>query len=179
MIVLTKSTGVDRVKHSTKRIIETFPQFKGKLQAYENILTVEEAMQGLTEVEAVFLRLAWFFEGPDQESFNIGLLYHHLDNEWLEFALELMTQFFQKDTFLIQKLTFFILRETKDHYFNQKQFADFLSEHGLNYDKREFNVYYSRGKLPKADIELSGTAYWSKSTVEEFCDQEKERLKKE
>lgn len=49
---------------------------------------VEVAMQGLTEVEAVFLRLAWFFEAPEQESFNIGLLYHHLENEWLEFALE-------------------------------------------------------------------------------------------
>ncbi|MBT2728826.1 hypothetical protein J7E63_18070 [Bacillus sp. ISL-75] len=167
------------MKRSTKRIIEKFPNFKGKLKAYENILTVEEAMQGLTEVEAVFLRLAWFFEAPEYESFNIGLLYHHLDNEWLEFALELMTQFFQEDTYLIQKPTFSILRETPDHYFNQKQFADFLSEHGLNYDKRKLNVYYSRGKLPKADVELAGTPYWSKSTVEMFCEQEKGRLNKD
>ena len=72
------------MKRSTERIIEKFPNFKGKLKAYENILTVEEAMQGLTEVEAVFLRLACFFEAPEKESFNIGLLYHHLDNEWLE-----------------------------------------------------------------------------------------------
>ncbi|MBT2695913.1 hypothetical protein J7E79_00425 [Bacillus sp. ISL-40] len=88
-----------------------------------------------------------FFEAPEYESFNIGLLYHHLENEWLEFALELMTQFFQEDTYLIQKPTFSILRETPDHYFNQKQFADFLSVHGLHYDKRKLNVYYSRGIL--------------------------------
>jgi hypothetical protein len=179
MIVLTKSTGGDRVKRSTKRIIEKFPNFKGKLKAYKNTLTVEEAMQGLTEVEAVFLRLAWFFEAPEQESFNIGLLYHHLENEWLEFALEIMTQFFREDTYLIQKPTHSILRETPDDYFNQKQFADFLSEHGLNYDKRKLNVYYSRGKIPKADVELAGTPYWSKSTVETYCEQEKKRTKKE
>jgi hypothetical protein len=178
MIVLTKSTGGARMKRSTKRIIESFPKFKGKLKAYENILSVEEAMKGLTDVEAVFLKLAWFFEAPEQESFNIGLLYHHLDNDWLEFALELLTQFFQEDTYLIQHPTISILRETKDHYFNQKQFADFLSEQGLNYDKRKLNVYYSRGKIPKADVELAGTSYWSKSTVEDFCEQEKERLKK-
>jgi hypothetical protein len=107
------------------------------------------------------------------------LLYHHLEDEWLEFALELMVQFFREDTYLIQKPTFSILREPTDNYFNQKQFADFLSENGLHYDKRKLNVYYSRGKLPKADIELAGTPYWSKYTVEGFYKKEKNRLKKE
>ncbi|MCM2535305.1 hypothetical protein NDK43_26880 [Neobacillus pocheonensis] len=105
-------------------------------------------------------------------------MYHHLGNEWLDFALELVTQFFQEDTYLIQKPTHSILRETLDHYYNQKQFADFLLEHGLNYDKRKLNVYYSREKIPKADVELAGTPYWSKSRVEEFCEKEKKRLKK-
>ena len=90
-----------------------------------------------------------------------------------------MVHFFLKDTYLIQKPTLSILREPGENYFNQKQFADFLSEHGLNYDKRKLNVYYSRGKIPKADVELSGTPYWSKSTVEGFCKQENERLKKD
>jgi hypothetical protein len=106
-------------------------------------------------------------------------LYHHLDNEWLEFALELMSQFFREDTYLIQKPTHSILREKQDDYFNQKQFADFLSENGLKYDKRKLKVYYSRGKIPRADIELAGTPYWSKSTVEEYCLQEKSRLNKD
>ena len=152
---------------------------KGKLKVYENIDLVEEALKGLTNVEATFLKLALFFEEPESRNFNLGLLYKHLDNGWLEFALELVVQFFREDTYLIQKPTFFILRKTNGDYFNQKQFADFLSKHGLNYDKRKLNVYYSRGKLPKADIEFSGTPYWSISTVEEFCEQEKERLKKE
>ncbi|MCM2535303.1 hypothetical protein NDK43_26870 [Neobacillus pocheonensis] len=70
---------------------------------------------------------------------------------------------------LIQKPTHSILRDTPVDYFNQKQFVDFLSEHGLNYDKRKLNVYYSGGKMPKADLELAGIPYWSKSTVEECC----------
>lgn len=68
-----------------------------------------------------------------------------------------MTQFFHVDTYLIQRPTHSILRETPDDYFNQKQFADFLSEHGLNFDKRKLNVYYSRGKISKADVKLAGT----------------------
>ena len=77
--------------------------FESKLKAYENILLVEEAMKGLTDVEVVFLKLAWFFEAPEQEGFNIGLFFHHLNNDWLEFTLELVTQFFLEDMFLIEK----------------------------------------------------------------------------
>jgi hypothetical protein len=40
-------------------------------------------------------------------------------------------------------------------------------------------VYYSRGKLPKADIEFAGNPYWSKYTVEGFFEHEKKRLKKD
>lgn len=167
------------MKKSTKRIIEIFPNFERKLKAYKNILLVEEAMKGLNKVEATFLKLAWFFEEPEHENFNIGLLYQHLDGEWLELALELMTQFFKEDTYLIQQPTISIIREGKDHFFNQTQFADFLFENGLNYDKRKLNVYYSRGKLPKADVSLAGKPYWNRSTVESFCKQEKSRMKLE
>ena len=165
------------MKKSTKRIIETFPYFEDKLTNYKNNLLVEEAVKGLNEVEATFLTLVCFFEEPEHENFNIGLLYQHLDNDWLELALELITQFFKEDTYFIEQPTLSIIREGKGHFFNQKQFADFLSESGLNYDKRKLNVYYSRGKMPKVDIKLAGTPYWNKSTVEKFCEQEKERLK--
>jgi hypothetical protein len=166
------------LKRSTKRIIDTFPHFEDKLMAYKNILLVEEAMKGLNPVEATFLKLAWFFEEPEHENFNIGLLYQYLDNDWLELALELITQFFKEDTYLIEQPTMSIIRNGNNEYFNQKHFADFLSENDLNYDKRKLSVYYSRGKIPKPDVELAGTPYWSKSTVEYFCEQEKIRLNK-
>jgi hypothetical protein len=165
------------MKNSTRRIIETFPKFAGKLKAYENNLLVEEAMKGLNEVEATFLKLAWYFEEPEHGNFTISLLYHHLDDSWLEFALELITQFFREDTYLIKKPTFYMIREEDDHYFNQKMFAEFLKENGLNYSRSKLNVYYDRGKIPKADIELAGKPYWCRSTVEDFCEQEKNRLK--
>jgi hypothetical protein len=165
------------LKKTTKRIIEIFPGLEGKLKAYENISLVEDAMKGLNEVEATFLKLAWFFQDPEQENFNIGLLYQHLDNDWLELALELMVQFFREDTYLIQKPTLSFIREGSNDYYNQKQFADYLSEHGLNYDKRKLNVYFHRGKLPEPDLKLGGTPYWERKSVEKFCDQEKIRLK--
>jgi hypothetical protein len=165
------------VKKSTKRILEYFPSFKDKLNAYETSLLAEEAMKGLNDVEVVLLKLAWFFEAPKSESFNMELLYHHLDDDFLELALEVITKFFREDTFLIKQPTLSFIRKGNDDYFNQKEFASFLAEQGLNYDKRKLNVYYSRGKVPRADVELSGTPYWSRSTVEVFCDQEKNRLK--
>src|SRR5207253_2913317 len=105
MIILTKSTVGDKMKRSTKRIMEMFPKLKGKLKAYENITLAEEALKGLNDVEATFLKLAFFFEEPESGNFNLGLLYKHLDNGWLEFALELMVQFFREDTYLIQQPT--------------------------------------------------------------------------
>ena len=104
-------------------------------------------MKGLTDVEVVFLKLAWFFEAPEQEGFNIGLFFHHLNNDWLEFTLELVTQFFLEDMYLIEKPPIPFFKKHPTNILIQKQFADFLSAHGLNYDKRKLNVYYSRGLL--------------------------------
>jgi hypothetical protein len=41
-----------------------------------------------------------------------------------------MLHFFRKNTYLNEKPTLSILREPGENYFNQKQFADFLSENG-------------------------------------------------
>ncbi|MCM3655129.1 hypothetical protein [Metabacillus litoralis] len=153
------------MKNVTKRIIENFPNL--------------EKTKEIHTVEATFLHLAWFFEDPENQDFNIGLLYKHLDNDWLELALELIAQFFREETHLIQEPVLSFIRKGSNEYFNQTQFADFLSERGLKYDKRKLNVYYKRGKLPKTDVEISGTPFWSKSTVEDFCEQEKKRLKKD
>ncbi|MCM3413206.1 hypothetical protein [Metabacillus litoralis] len=167
------------MKKSTQRILENFPAFKGKLKAYKNIGLVEEAMEGLNPVEATFLKLAWYFEEPEHEHFNIGFLYQHLDDDWLELALEVIAQFFREDTFLIKKPALSFVRKGSNGFFSQKQFADYLTENGLKYDKRKLNVYYHRGKIPEPDLELGGTTYWSKTSVETFCEQEKSRLKTE
>lgn len=158
---------------TTKRIIELFPSFEAVLKDSDHI---KDAIKELDEIEGTFLRLACFFQDPGHENFNIGLLYKHLDNDWLELALELIAQFFKEDTYLIQKSTLSFVRNESNDYYNQKTFADYLSEHGLNYDKRKLNVYFHRGKLPEPDLQLGGTPYWERKSVEKFCEQEKERM---
>ncbi|MDR0140156.1 hypothetical protein RFW18_20545 [Metabacillus idriensis] len=165
------------MKQSTGRILDTFPVIKGKMNAYENSLSAEEAMEGLNPVEATFLRLAWYFEDPEHQSFDIGLLYRQLDNDMLELALELMALFFKEDTFLIKKPGLSFVRKGSNDFFSQKQFADYLKENGLNFDKSKLNVYYRRGKIPEPELDLAGRVYWSKTLVERFCEKEKGRLK--
>ena len=159
------------MKYATRRILETFPAFKGEVHAYENRQLVEEALKGLDDVQTTFLQLAWFFEDPESETFDIGLLYRHLDNEWLEFALELITEYFQKDTYLIQKPTYSLIREDSD-YKSMSQFAEYLSEQGLRYDRQKLNLYFERGKVPQPDLVIGGIKYWSGETVQSYGEQE-------
>ncbi|WP_061810472.1 hypothetical protein [Rossellomorea vietnamensis] len=163
------------MKNATRRILETFPILKDKVHAFENRQQVHEALTGLDDVQATFLQLVWFFEDPENETFNMGLLYRHLDNEWLEFALELMTEYFRRDTYLIQKPTYSLIREGAD-YKSMSQFADYLSEQGLRYDRQKLNLYFERGKVPQPDLVVGGIKYWSKETVQNYEEQEKIRV---
>ncbi|MBT2758004.1 hypothetical protein J7E71_19215 [Mesobacillus foraminis] len=136
-----------------------------------------EALQELDEFEATFLRLARFFETPGKESFDLGFLYRHLDNDWLEFALELITDFFREETYLIQKPTYSLIKDGSDYY-SLTQFAEELSKRGLRYDRQKLNLYFERGKVPQPDLVVGGVKYWSKKTVRIYGDQEESRLKK-
>ncbi|RBW68257.1 hypothetical protein [Bacillus taeanensis] len=163
------------MKKATKHILDKFPMLEGKLEAYQNRDSIKDVMEPLNDVEETFLKLVWFFENPEDESFHLGWLYRDLDDDWLEFALELIAFYFREDTYLIKNPSFSLIREGDD-YLNQTQFAGYLVENRLKYDRVKLNVYMKRGKIPKPDIKLSGQGYWSKSTVERFCEQEKERL---
>ena len=162
------------MKKTTRRIIDEFPKLGGKLQAYENTLSKEEALKGLTEVQATFLKLMWFFEDPEKESFDIGLLYRHLDNDWLEFALALIAEYFREDTYLIQKPSYCLIKDGSD-FFSMSQFADYLSSQGLRYDRQKLNLYFERGKVPQPDLVVGGIKYWSGKTVQKYVEQEKIR----
>ncbi|RBW68089.1 hypothetical protein DS031_18610 [Bacillus taeanensis] len=131
-------------------------------------------MKPLNDVEATFSKLARFFENTEEEDFHLGWLYRDLDDDWLEFALELIAFYSREDTYLIKNPSFSLVREGND-YLNQTQFAGYLAENGLKYDRVKLNVYLKRGKVPKPDIELAGTSYWAISTVERFCEQEKNK----
>jgi len=155
------------MKAATKKIMEELPVLEQYLNSNESTLLSDQVLSQLTNVEQVFLRLAWFFENPNKENFNLESFYKHLEDDWLEFGLELIHLFFRNDTYLIKEPTHSIITDG-DYYMNQSRFAEFLSEHGLNYDKAKLSVYISRGKAPKADIIISGTKYWERPTCERF-----------
>lgn len=151
---------------ATKRIIEKIPQLKEYLQG-----TPVKNSPELSQTELTFLDLANFFENPDQKEFYLSSIYHHLNDDWLEFALEVIHLFFTKDTYLIKNHTHSIITDG-DSYMNQSRFADYLKENGLNYDRSKLGVYVKRGKAPKADIIISGTKYWERLTCERFLEEE-------
>lgn len=170
-----KSMKITDTKIATDKIIEKFPLVEKELIARDEESSTEHTSSELTEVEQVFLDLALFFENPKEENFNLACLYKHLDNDWLEFALEAIHTFFHKDTFLIQDPTHSIITDG-DFYLNQARFAEFLTENGLNYDNAKLSMYIKRGIVPEADITISGTKYWERSTSEKFLE---EQLKKD
>ncbi|PKR82495.1 hypothetical protein [Heyndrickxia camelliae] len=160
------------MKKSTSKIIEQFPFLHKKIDEILSGPFSEEVLNDLdNEVDKTFVKLAYFFEYPHFEGFSLSLLYKHLENDWLEFALSLIYEFFTKDTFLIQNPSHSII--DGDNYLTQTEFGRYLEEQGLNYTKNEMAVYKKRGKLPKEDILIAGTSYWSKETVERFA---KEKL---
>ncbi|MEK5066843.1 hypothetical protein [Cytobacillus sp. FSL R5-0596] len=162
------------MKKATQRIIEKFPNLKEKLNNDENLFLSEE-VQELDETQITFLKLACFFEAPDKRSFDLGYLYRSLDNDWLEFALELITEYFRDDTYLIQKPSYSLIKEGSDFY-SMAQFADELNKRGLRYDRQKLNLYFQRGKVPQPDLVIGGVKYWSEKTVQLYGDQEEIRL---
>jgi hypothetical protein len=162
------------MKHSTKKILEVFPDIEQYLLGKENVN--DKVLNSMDSVKRTFLQLGWFFEHPGEGHFDLALLYQHLDNEWLELALELITRYFREETYLIQKPSYSLIKEGSD-YLNQTEFARYLTDHGVSYDRQKLNLYYERGKVPKADLLLgSGKKYWHLSSVQAFCDEEKNRM---
>ena len=68
------------------------------------------------------------------------------------------------------------MKENDSNYLNQSQFANFLTENGLKYDRAEVKNHYDRGLIPTADLIVSGTKYWLKSAVQQYCQQKQRRL---
>ncbi|MBT2688344.1 hypothetical protein J7I93_09135 [Bacillus sp. ISL-47] len=162
------------MKKATSQIVMLFPHLKNPIleQDQDSAASADQ----FNDIESTFLQLARFFENPTRESFDLMLLYRHLKDGWLELALEYTAQFFKEDTFLIQHPTLAIVKES-DNYLSQSQFAAFLTERGLKYDRAKVKNYYDRGKIPVPDLIVAGVKYWSTSSAESYCEQELRRMK--
>lgn len=158
------------MKHATQEVIFYFPVLESYLTDRESVILSNEALSNMSDAEEVFLRLIWFFENPNQGNFNLESLYQKLDNDWLEFAIEVIDLFFKKDTYLIEKPTTSFISEKKVYY-NQKEFADFLTEHGVPFSRPKLNTYMNRNKLPQPDLVVSETKYWLTSTCFKYLEE--------
>lgn len=83
------------MKNATEKIIENFPNLEQYLGVNKSVLLTDEMLSNLSEVEQVFLKLAWFFESPETENFNLESFYKYLEDEWLELGLEAIHLFSQ------------------------------------------------------------------------------------
>jgi hypothetical protein len=102
------------MKHSTQKMVIQFPHLEEKLQAWQEGKSKKSVVEGLGEIEYTFFKLACFFEDPKNHEFNLQWVFQNLQDERLELSLELMIEFFRKDTYLIQQPTFSLIREGED-----------------------------------------------------------------
>lgn len=152
-------------KKSIEMILKQFPMFAERLDNDDQIMTKKD----LDQVEKVFYEMCLFFKNPVDCSFDMGLLYKYLQDDWVKFAFECLETFFKNDTFLLSNDYTLILTD-KDPLLNQTSFAKCLNDAGIKFDRKKLNVYYERGKLPKVDAMIEGKPYWLESTVQEYID---------
>lgn len=161
------SERVDMMKTATQKIMNSFPMLEKYLPDHDSALLSDEVLSKLSDTEQVFLQMAWFIEAPDKENFNLKLLFNKVDKDWLGFALETINVFFEKDTYLLEEMPFSVITENS-MYYNQSDFAAYLSQHGLRFSRAKVNMYWNRGKLPNPDITVSGIPYWELTTCESY-----------
>ncbi|WP_242281149.1 hypothetical protein [Bacillus cereus group sp. BfR-BA-01347] len=156
---------------TTRLVLEHFPQLEKHIHAYENLFTSQQAFESLnTEEERVFLEMIWFFEKPEENSFDMRLLYKYLNDERLVFGLDLLSHYFKYDTYLIRNVDHSLILSAED-YVTQSEFGRLLQGEGLNYNQRKIAMYRKRGKFVKEDVTVAGVPYWSKDTVQKYIDE--------
>ncbi|HDR6289232.1 TPA: hypothetical protein QCU33_005363 [Bacillus cereus] len=156
---------------TVRLVLEHFPQLEKHIHAYENLFASQQAFDSLgSEEERVFLKMIWFFEKPEENSFDVSCLYKHVSNERLVFALDLLAHYFKYDTSLISNVDHSLILSAED-YVSQSDFGRLLQSVGLNYNQRKIAMYRSRGKFVKEDVTVAGVPYWSKHTVEKYIDE--------
>lgn len=164
---------------SIKKLYERFPVLKEKDKR------PNDPKISLTTQEAVFYQLLRFFQEPKVNQFSVNMLYEHLLDEDLLFAMELMITFFQKDTTHVKNVSqnFYELSLLREPIVNQKAFSSMVEEaiEGMKFRPSMLYMFWQRrsDKIPRPDLIIEGTPYWKKSAVEDFILKEKKKRKKE
>ncbi|MCM3227714.1 hypothetical protein [Terribacillus saccharophilus] len=157
------------MKKSVEMIYENFPKIQSVIE------NQEQDLNNLGEIEKVFSKMASFFLDPQNKSFDLKEVYTSLQDDWLVFAFECIETFFKNDSYLLKSDYSSLILEEHDPLVNQKGFSDILNETGIFFTKQKVNTYYSRDKLPKPEVIISGLPYWKKSVVLEYGENQKRK----
>lgn len=149
------------MKKSIEKIYTKFPMLSAHLNDSDTI-----AKKELAKEEYVFLKMIKFFN-ETEESFDVALLKENLERDWLAFALDVLNTYFKEDTYLMPEDQSMTIYE-HDPLLNQTAFAQFLSDNGLNFDRRKFSTYRGRGLMPYPDVTIAGIPYWKTSTAKDY-----------
>lgn len=167
-----KYIGKKKIKNATRKVIKYFPSLKDKVEFYNDKELAEKELVNLNEVKAVFLRLIWFFENPDEQDFSIQYLYKHLNNDWLRLALEVITEYFEEDTYLLineKKSNTSLIKEDKvKDLLSMKEVSELLMSCGYNYYPQKIATYLKRNKFVEPDVIISNIKYWKPHTIDKF-----------
>lgn len=148
------------MKNATQNLIDSMPVLKKYLLG-ENVDNIEDP------VEKTLLNLAYFFENPYENQFQLNEIYLNLEDDWLILALNSISVFFQQDTYLIKEQGHSYIKNDVN-YFNQKSFVDFLNENNQNFSEAKMSVYIKRGIIPAPDLIMDNRRYWKETTCREY-----------
>lgn len=142
-----------------------------------------DPMISLNTQEAVFVQLVQFFNQPTVHQFSLNMIYEHLKDEDLLFALQMTITYFQKDTPLVKDVpqNFYDSQLLNEELVGQKKFSEMVEDaiEGMKFRPSMIAVFWKRRseKIPRPDLIIGGTPYWKVSTVEGFIKKEKKNRK--
>lgn len=160
------------------KIYERFPNVKLKSK------NMKDPNISLTTQESVFFQLTLFFKNPELHQFSINMIYEHLRNDDLLFSIQMMIEFFQKETNLTKDVeqSFYSDNLLKSQIVGQQRFSQMVEKAipGMKFRASMINVYWNRGsdRIPRPDLIMDGTPYWLVETINTFIKKEKSKRKK-
>lgn len=160
------------MKNASKLIIEKFPYLHEHINAHQNVLARQQVINDMdNQIEETFIELLWFFEDPNNNSFDLQVVYKTLNDDWLLFALEVIEVFFRNDLYLINKPLNSLI--VTDDYVDQSGASRQLILNGLeSYTQNKVATYIYRDTFPEPDLIISNKRYWKKSTISDYAKME-------
>ena len=158
--------------NSVNQIFELYPKVKEKVNEPTKLLT-------LSNEEFVFFQMVLFFKDPKSIHFSLNMIYEYLRDEKLLLAIQILIEFFQKDTNFVKNVaqSYYTQELNNERLVGQKKFSEMVQEAlpDVKFAPSMVHTYWKRdnGKVPNADLIIDSTPYWTEKTVNKFIEVKK------